>query len=73
MLQVVRVMASVAVAWLTRLFIVRIALSIGIERSGLQFLGGILVGILVAWQFVWKANMWQRAPEKYLNTLTNSE
>ena len=73
MLQVVRVMASVAAAWLTRLFIVRIALSIGIERSGMLFFGGILVGILVAWQFVWKANMWQRAPEKYLDTSTDSE
>ena len=73
MLQVVRLMASVAAAWLTRLLIVRIALSIGIERSGVLFFGGILVGILVAWQFVWKADMWQRAPEKDLDRLTDSE
>lgn len=73
MLQVVRLMASVAATWLTRLLIVRIALSIGVERSGVLFFGGILVGILVAWQFVWKADMWQRAPEKDLDTSTDSE
>ena len=73
MRQVVRFIASVAAAWLTRLFIVQIALSIGMERGGILFFGGILVGGLVGWQFVWKANMWQRAPEKYLDTSTDSE
>ena len=73
MLRVVRLIASVAAAWMIRLLIVRMALSIGIERSGILFLGGILVGILLAWQFVWKANMWQRAPEKELDRMIDVE
>ena len=67
MRNVVRFIASVAAASLTRLLIVQIALSIGMERGGILFFGGILVGGLVGWQFVWKANMWQRAPEKELD------
>ena len=73
MLRVVRLIASVASAWMTRLLVVRIALSIGIERSGILFFGGILVGILLAWQFVWKAHMWQRAPEKELDRMIDVE
>ena len=73
MLRVVRLIASVAATWMIRLLIVRIALSIGIERSVILFFGGILVGILVAWQFVWKANMWQRVPEKELDRIIDVE
>jgi len=67
MRQVVRFIASVAAAWLTRLFIVQIALSIGMERGGILFFGGILVGGLVGWQFVWKAKMWEKASGKDLD------
>lgn len=73
MLRVVRLIASVAATWMIRLLIVRIALSIGIERSVILFFGGILVGILLAWQFVWKANMWQRVPEKELDRIIDVE
>jgi hypothetical protein len=73
MLRVVRVISSVAVAWITRLLILRTALSIGIERSQILFFGGILVGIFVAWQFVWKAKMWRRTPEDELDTMVDVE
>ena len=73
MLRVVRLIASVAATWMIRLLIVRIALSIGIERSVILFFGGILVGILLAWQFVWKAKMWQRVPEKELDRIIDVE
>jgi len=73
MLRGVRLISSVAAAWTTRLLIVRTALWIGIERSQILFLGGILVGILVAWQFVWKAKMWRRTPEDELDTMVDME
>ena len=73
MRRVVRLIASVVAAWLTRLIIVQIALSIGMERGGILFFGGILVGVLVSWQFVWKAKMWQKASGKDLDTPVDVE
>ena len=73
MRHVIRFIATVVATWLTRLIIVQIALSIGMERGGILFFGGILVGGLVGWQFVWKAKVWQEASGKDLDTPVDVE
>ena len=71
----VRLIASFIAFWLTRVLIMNVAMSIGIPSGQLQGTTAIsfFVGIFVAWRFVWKAKMWQKAPEKDLDTPVDVE
>lgn len=72
---VVRFIATYCVFALTRILIMNVAMSIGIPSHQLQGTAAIsfFVAIFVAWRFVWKAKMWQEAPEKDLDTSLDAE